>query len=142
MKLKIKRLDKNAKIPKKATQGSAGFDLCSLDKVVLAAGETRAIRTGLAFDIDDGYEVQIRPRSGLTLHTPLRVHLGTIDCDYTDEVRILVENSNRGAEAISIEPGDRIAQAVVNAIPTCFIEEVKDIEETERKGGLGHTGVK
>lgn len=88
----IKRLHDDAVIPRYATEGSAGFDLVAIDDVIIEPGETKLIRTGLAFEIPAGYELQIRPRSGVTLKTKLRVQLGTVDSDYRGEVGVIVDN--------------------------------------------------
>jgi dUTP pyrophosphatase len=82
MNVKIKKMHPDAIIPSYAKPGDSGFDLVALEDVVIAAGQTKKVPTGLAFEIPDGYEMQIRPRSGLTLNSKLRVQLGTIDAGY------------------------------------------------------------
>jgi dUTP pyrophosphatase len=94
MKLKIKRLHPDAVIPKYATSGSSGFDLYAIEDVIVRPGETARVRTGLSFAIPQGYEIQIRPRSGASAKTKLRVSNtpGTIDADYRGEVMVLIDN--------------------------------------------------
>ena len=141
MKLKVKKLNKDAQVPKKGTSGSAGFDLYASSDLVIPAGETKSVCTGLSFEIPAGHEIQIRPRSGLTLNTKLRVHLGTIDADYRGEIRIIAENTSKGTDGIKIEKGKRIAQAVIHKLPSFSIEEVVEVSKTERnENGFGSTG--
>jgi dUTP pyrophosphatase len=88
----IRKLHPDAVIPQYATAGAAAFDLVSVEDVVISPGETKKIPLGLAFEIPEGYEMQIRPRSGITLNTKLRVQLGTVDSDYRDGVSAIVDN--------------------------------------------------
>jgi dUTP pyrophosphatase len=90
--VKIKRLNEAAVIPKYAREGDSGFDLIATEDVIIEPGETKLIPTGLAFELPPGYEMQIRPRSGITLRTKLRVQLGTIDSGFRGEVKVLVDN--------------------------------------------------
>lgn len=96
MNVNIKRLSLDVQIPAYAYATDAGFDLVASEDVIIEPGETACVPTGLAFEIPKGYEMQIRPRSGITLKTPLRVQLGTVDCGYTGEVGVIVD-SDRGA---------------------------------------------
>lgn len=139
MKLGIQKLHESAIVPKYQTAGSAGFDLHSTEDTVLKPGETHLISTGLAFDIPEGYELQIRPRSGLSLKTGLRVANapGTIDSDYKSEVKIIMDNVRD--LTVGIKAGDRIAQAVLVPVIQADIVEVDDINQTGR-GGFGSTG--
>jgi dUTP pyrophosphatase len=142
VKLKIKKLKNEAQIPSYQTKEAAGFDLHSIEDVVLKPGERKLIGTGLAFEIEYGYEVQIRPRSGLAykhgitvLNTP-----GTIDSDYRGEIKVLLINHSN--DAFEIKKGDRIAQAVVAPVIQAEIVEVEELSETKRgEGGFGSTGV-
>ena len=142
MKLKIKKLKNEAQIPSYQTKEAAGFDLHSIEDAVLKPGERKLIGTGLAFEIEYGYEVQIRPRSGLAykhgitvLNTP-----GTIDSDYRGEIKVLLINHSN--DAFEIKKGDRIAQAVVAPVIQAEIVEVEELSETKRgEGGFGSTGV-
>jgi dUTP pyrophosphatase len=90
--VKIKKLHSDAVIPQYAHEGDAGFDLVAIEDTIIEPGETKIIRTGLAFAIPPGYEIQIRPRSGITLKTKLRVQLGTIDSGYRGEIGVIVDN--------------------------------------------------
>ena len=141
MKLKIKKLNEKALIPAYQTKEAAGFDLHATEDVVINPGERKLIGTGLAFEIEFGYEVQIRPRSGLAykhgitvLNTP-----GTIDSDYRGEIKVLL--INLGREAFEIKVGERIAQAVIAPIKQAEIVEVEELSATGRgAGGFGSTG--
>jgi len=141
MKLKIKKLTQEAVIPAYQTELAAGFDLHSIEDYVLKRGERKLIKTGLAFEIEPGYEVQIRPRSGLAfkhgitvLNTP-----GTIDADYRGEIMVLL--INLGEEDFEIKKGERIAQAVIAPVIQAEFVEVEELSETKRgKGGFGSTG--
>ncbi len=141
MKLKIKKLTQEAVIPAYQTELAAGFDLHSIEDYVLKRGERKLIKTGLAFEIEPGYEVQIRPRSGLAfkhgitvLNTP-----GTIDADYRGEIMVLL--INLGEEDFEIKKGERIAQAVIVPVIQAEFVEVEELSETKRgKGGFGSTG--
>jgi dUTP pyrophosphatase len=88
----IKRLHPDAVIPKYAKPGDAGFDLVAIGDVIIEPGETALVKTGLAFEISEGYELQIRPRSGVSLKTKLRVQLGTVDSGYRGEIGVIVDN--------------------------------------------------
>jgi dUTP pyrophosphatase len=90
--VKIKRLNEDAVIPKYAREGDAGFDLIATQDVIIEPGETKLVPTGLAFELPPGYEMQIRPRSGVTLKTKLRVQLGTVDSGYRGEIGVIVDN--------------------------------------------------
>jgi len=92
MNVNIKRLSPDAQIPQYAHASDACFDLVAAEDVVIEPGETALIKTGLAFEIPEGYEMQIRPRSGITLKTKLRVQLGTVDAGYRGEVGVIVDN--------------------------------------------------
>lgn len=147
--LKIKLLghfDKELPIPSYETIQSAGADLrASLenrDSLVIAPNERVLIPTGLAMEIPPAHEVQIRPRSGLSLKTDLLVvnSPGTIDADYRGEVKIIL--GNFGKEAYTIKHGERIAQMVLAPVLQCDFEVTDDLSETKRgMGGFGSTGV-
>jgi dUTP pyrophosphatase len=145
MKINIVKLHDRAQIPQKQTKGASGFDIHALDDVTIDAGGTALVRTGLAFGIPEGYEMEIRPRSGLSLNSKLRIANapGTIDSDFTGELFILVDNiSNNTAGSYKIKAGDRIAQGVFKKVEEVEIIEAQEIKETERgDGSLGSTGV-
>jgi len=123
---------------------AAGMDLyAALEKeIILVPGERKLIPTGLAIALPDGYEAQIRPRSGLALKKGISLvnTPGTIDADYRGEIGVIL--INHGNDEINIKRGDRIAQMVINKIEQPVLVEVEELEETSRaKGGFGHTGV-
>ncbi len=131
-------------LPSYATRRSAGADLIAAvdSPVVLEPGERRAIPTGLALEIPDGYEGQVRPRSGLALRHGLTVvnAPGTIDADYRGEVKVLLVNL--GSEPVTITRGERIAQLVIAAVERAEFTEAGYLVPTARGGGgFGSTGV-
>ncbi len=146
MEIKIKRLHENAIIPKYATIGSAGFDFYSIDDIIIYPGETALVKTGLSFEIPINYELQVRPRSGMSLKTKLRVSNspGTVDSDYRGEICIIMDNIDIKSNhriPYEIKKGDRIAQGVICPIIQVTFEEVNKLNETERNtGAFGSTG--
>ena len=144
--IKIKIVNKgNQPLPEYATPQSAGVDLrANIDEPVELKPLSRSlIPTGLHIALPEGYEAQIRPRSGLAikkgitcLNTP-----GTIDADYRGEVGVILINLS--AETFIVNPGERIAQMIINKFEQAEFELVEKLDETERgEGGFGHTGVK
>ena len=141
----LKRLPHGAglPVPAYATAHAAGMDIVSAEDVSLAPGARRAVATGFAVAIPEGYEIQVRPRSGLALkhgislpNTP-----GTIDADYRGEMKIIM--INLGSDVFQIGRGDRIAQLVPARVQRAVFDEVADLDETARgAGGFGSTGVK
>lgn len=141
MKIKVKTT--KGVIPEYKTDGAAGADICACtDKeLLIPAGKTALIPTDLYFEIEEGYEVQIRPRSGLAakngvtvLNTP-----GTIDSDYRGEIKVILINTSE--EDFIVHNGDRIAQMVVAPVIKANFELTDKLKETERgEGGFGHTG--
>jgi len=139
MNVKIKKVHPNAVIPAYAKPGDSGFDLLSIDTNFIMPGETKLIQTGLAFELPEGYELQIRPRSGFTLHSKLRVQFGTVDSGYRGEIGIIVDNI--GDEKDLIPMGMRIAQGVIAPVVRANLVETDDLTSTERgTGGFGSTG--
>lgn len=139
--IKVKKLNDKAQIPEYQTEGSAGFDLHSVEDVIIDRNCTVLVKTGLAFALPDGYEMQIRPRSGLALDKQLTVlnSPGTIDSDYRGDVGVIIHNA--GNQARQIEVGDRIAQGVIQKVEQVTFNEQEELEETERgEGGFGSTG--
>lgn len=138
--VKVKKVHEDAIIPYKAYISDAGFDLSSVENVVVRSGQTLKIRTGLAFELPGGYEIQVRPRSGLSVKTKLRVLFGTVDSDYRGEVAVIVDNI--GDEQWVIQKGDRIAQAIIQRIPLISLVEVTKLNEGSRgSNGFGSTGI-
>ena len=142
--VRVKRLNHGAglALPAYATSGAAGMDICAAESLNLRAGKRHAVATGFAFAIPDGYEVQVRPRSGLALkhgitclNTP-----GTIDSDYRGEVKALL--INLGQEPFAIERGMRICQLVPAAVTQATLAVVDTLDDTQRgAGGFGSTGI-
>lgn len=143
--IRLKRLPhgKGLPIPAYATAQAAGMDVVAAEELVLAPGARHAVATGFALAIPDGYEVQVRPRSGLALkygitclNTP-----GTIDADYRGEVKVIL--ANLGSEPFEIHRGDRIAQLVPAPVQRAAFAEVDELDDTARgDGGFGSTGHK
>lgn len=143
MKTAVIKLKESAIMPQYQTTGAAGADIhaCIDEPVTMQPMERRMVPTGLAMAIPEGFEVQIRARSGLSIkHGITMVNgVGTIDADYRGEVGVLL--INLGQEAFTIEPGMRIAQMVVAKYETVEWDEVTKLDETERgAGGYGSTG--
>jgi len=141
--VQIKKIHPKAEIPEYMTQGSAGCDIkaCLTDPLSVLPGQRAVIPTGLAFGIPEGYEIQIRPRSGLALKKGITVinSPGTIDCDYRGEVKVLV--INHSDEEVVIAHGERIAQCVLNKVNQIDWNLVEELSETARGvGGFGSTG--
>src|SRR5690606_16211218 len=144
IRVRVKKVHPNAVIPQYQTKGAAGFDLVAVEDVTLGPGETTTIPTGLAFEIPEGYEMQIRPRSGLTLKTPLRIAVarGTIESDCRGEVKIIVTITSEN-NCIYIKSCDRIAQGGIWTVMGAVFEEAGGLSETYRGSrGFGSTGVR
>ena len=165
--VKVKKLHPDAVIPKYSHLNDAGFDLVAVEDVVIWPGETEKVPIGLAFAIPPGYELQIRPRSGISAKTKLRISNapGTVDAGYRGEVCVLMDNTRMPSGEIGdtcldvsektvkvdrevdshtylIRKGDRIAQGVIAPVYRAVFEVVDDLSETERGvGGFGSTGV-
>ena len=144
--LKIKRLHNSQDLPLPSYQSdnSSGLDIRAAvaDSIILRPGDIRLIPTGLSMSIPKDYELQVRPRRGLTLKYGLGFvnSRGTIDSDYRGEIGIIA--INWGKKPITIKRGDRIAQIVVNRVFRAIVKETEDLDTTERgKGGFGHSGI-
>ena len=143
IRISIKRLEggEGLPLPAYATEGAAGMDVVAAESLVLAPGARHAVATGFAFAIPDGYEVQVRPRSGLALkhgvtclNTP-----GTIDSDYRGPLGVIM--INMGQAAYTIHHGERIAQAVVAPVTRAVYVMADALNDTARgEGGFGSTG--
>ena len=141
--VKIWREATTIKIPEYATPGSAGVDLCSMKYCILKPGELSLIPTGIKLAIPEGYEGQIRPRSGLALNHRIIIPNapGTIDADYRGEIMVML--LNMGEDPFSISFGDRIAQLVFVPVARAKFEAVKELDQTRRgAGGFGSTGIR
>ena len=146
-------------LPEYAHLGDAGMDIRAAEDIDIHPGETVAIPTGLKVVIPVGYEIQVRPRSGVSLKTPIRLpnSPGTIDSGYRDEVHVIAYNSSKGGEEIysisekgnkqgiyRIKKGERIAQMILNEVPVIKWKQVGDVslEGDNRGGGFGSSGIK
>lgn len=144
--LKIKKVHENAVIPHRATEGSAGLDLCACmdEPLTLAGGETALIPTGLAIALPSAqYGAFVFARSGLSIKHGIGLlnSVGVIDSDYRGEIKVGVINQIQ--EPYTVQPGERIAQLVVMPVSVMPVEEAADLDETERgTGGFGSTGTK
>lgn len=136
--------EKGAVVPEYKTSGAAGADVCAYlsEPLTISAGRSAMIPTGLYFEIPEGYEIQVRPRSGLAakngvtvLNTP-----GTIDSDYRGELRVIL--INLGTQDFTVHNGDRIAQIIIAPVTQAVFLPAENLSETERgKDGFGSTGV-
>ena len=141
--VQIKRLPNGAGLdmPAYATAGAAGMDVVAAEAVTILPGDRHAVATGFAMAIPDGYEIQVRPRSGLALKHAVTVPNtpGTIDSDYRGELKVIM--INHGTTSFAIERGDRIAQLVLAPVVQAHWLEVDELDETTRgAGGFGSTG--
>lgn len=142
--VRIQRLAGNPDLPlpERATDGSAGYDVRSADPdFVLAPGERRLVGTGLAFAVPLGFEIQVRPRSGMALRYGVTIpnSPGTIDSDYRGELRVIIQNG--GTQPVPIARGERIAQLVFARYEAPALLEVPSLDDTQRgAGGFGSTG--
>jgi len=143
--VKVKRIEGNdLPLPEYKTIGSSGFDLSAFinKEETLRPGEIKLISTGLIFEIPIGFEIQIRPRSGLAAKNGISIvnTPGTIDSDYRGEVKIILINLSK--ENFVIKNGDRIAQAILAPVVHANLIEADKLSDTKRSsGGFGHTGV-
>ena len=142
--MKLRIVSKSGRIPEYATSGAAGFDISAyLDEpFVLKAGERALVPTGLYFEVPEGYEAQVRARSGLAIKHGIGLvnGIGTIDADYRGEVRVPLINWSK--EDFVINDGDRIGQVIITSYEKVDIELAEELSDTERgEGGFGHTGV-
>lgn len=145
MKVRILRLanGKDLPLPSYATAGSAGLDLRAAEAFMLKPGERALVSTGIAIALPQGFEAQVRPRSGLAVKHGVTVlnAPGTIDADYRGEIKVPI--INHGKEEFAIARGDRIAQMVIAPVAIASLTEVDSLEETERgSGGFGSSGQK
>jgi dUTP pyrophosphatase len=141
--VRYQKLRPGALAPRYMSAGAAGLDLASAaeEAITVAAGARVAVPTGLAFEIPQGYEGQVRPRSGLARKVGLTIlnAPGTIDSDYRGEVQVLLVNLGDAPHVI--QPGDRIAQLVIAPVTIAALEEADTLSDTARgAGGFGHTG--
>jgi dUTP pyrophosphatase len=149
--LKLKRLPngEGLPLPTYTTPGAAGMDICSAESMPLRRGETKVVKTGFAVEVPEGYELQIRSRSGLAARNAVFVTngIGTIDSDYRGELMVILSRVGGLGDLelfdlFEIKRGDRIAQLVLVPVTQAKVEEVEELSTTVRgSGGLGSTGV-
>lgn len=137
------RLENGAVLPKYETEGSSGMDVRSIENCSISSNGWKLISTGLFPEIPQGYEIQVRSRSGLSAKSGIFVlnSPGTVDSDYRGEIKIIL--ANMSSESFTISKGDRIAQLVVTPVTKASVKEVEIISSTQRgEGGFGSTGKK
>ncbi|MBT3691140.1 dUTP diphosphatase [Candidatus Woesearchaeota archaeon] len=140
MKVKFKKLHEDAISPKYAKEGDAGLDLHSIEEFTLKPNETRLTKTGLAIQLPRGYVSLIWPKSGLASKHSIHIMGGVIDADYRGEYGVIIKNL--GHEDFQVTKGMRIAQLLIQQVIEAKLEEVNDLDETERgDGAFGHTGI-
>ena len=142
--MNMKIVSKSGKLPAYATEGASGMDLCAYleEPMTLLPMERKLIPTGIYVEIPEGYEGQVRARSGLAIKKGIGLvnGIGTIDSDYRGELRVPL--INWGGEPFEIQDGDRIAQLVIAKYERVQVEPVQELSDTDRgEGGFGHTGV-
>jgi dUTP pyrophosphatase len=138
--VRIRRLA-DVPLPARQTSGSAGYDLCAAEPAVVPARGFATVGTGIALELPDGFEAQVRPRSGLAARFGIGVlnSPGTVDSDYRGEVKVVL--FNQSDSPYTVKPGDRIAQLVFGRLTEVELVEVDRLADTERgSGGFGHTG--
>ncbi|MFH1592301.1 MAG: dUTP diphosphatase [Candidatus Woesearchaeota archaeon] len=139
-KVRIQRLDPEISLPGYIHEDDAAFDLRSAEEKTIEAGKKEVIKTGIKVAIPKNHVGLIWDRSGLAAKKDITVLGGVLDAGYREEVKIILKNL--GEEPFKINKNDRIAQMIIQPYLKAEIEETKKLEETDRKGGLGHTGIK
>ena len=142
VKIKIKKLSPEAIIPHYVHEGDAGMDVYSIEDLTLNVGDIKLVKTGLCFEVPRGYEIQVRPKSGLALKNGITLtnSPGTLDSGYRGELGVIMQNL--GKLAHEIKKGEKIAQLVLAKYEGAQIIEVTDLSETTRgEGGFGSTGL-
>lgn len=144
MKLILKMLHKDAKVPEYKTEGAACADLYAVfhdnwGYTYVRPNETKVIQTGLAVEVPEGWEMQIRARSGLASKGLILSNgVGTIDSDYRNEIGVILTNTS--SDIMKIDTGDRIAQCCLQRVTTMKFDLVDELSDTQRLGGFGSTG--
>ena len=139
--LKVQKLSNNIALPKRSTEGAAGYDLCASQDCTILAGGNGLVQTGLAISFPVGLYTKIAPRSGLALKKFIDVGPGIVNSDYCGEVGVVL--FNHGDQDFEVKMGDRIAQLILEKIDAPPVKEVQDLDDTVRgTGGFGSTGVK
>jgi dUTP pyrophosphatase len=142
--INIKKLTDTAQLPKRMTPHAAGYDLFAdtQDEIIIPSSQVALIKTGIAISLPEGYEAQIRPRSGLAIHHKIGIlnSPGTIDADYRGEIQIILYNF--GDTDFTVLPMMRIAQMIISKHEILDFNEVDDLDETDRgSGGFGHSSL-
>ncbi len=139
MKIKIKKLHAESKVPFYATEGDAGLDLFSDENLVLKPGERQGIKTGISIELPLGYVGLVWDKSGISFKSGIKVMGGVMDAGYRGEYMVCLANLSE--EDFHIEKGKKIAQLLIQKVEHPEIEEASELSETERgEGGFGHTG--
>lgn len=141
MDVRVKRLSPMARLPEYASTGAACFDLCAIEKMALSPGDRGEVRTGLAIETPEGFVTLVYARSGNAAKYGVNLvnGVGVIDADYRGEIRVLLRND--GAQIFNVEPGQRIAQAMIVPVPSIRLVESDVLSDTDRgSGGFGSTG--
>lgn len=164
MKIQVKQLSKDGQVPVKAHKTDAGFDLFAAEDILILPGERFTLKTGIAIDVPNGWEVEIRGRSGLNGKTGLHIANGTVDAGYRGEILVIVKNTNLAfnktvvdvsskkelndnAEnyqaGYTIKKGSRIAQILFHEVPEIELELVEEFTDTTERGtnGFGSSGI-
>jgi dUTP pyrophosphatase len=137
--MEVKRLCSHAILPRRATDGSAGYDLFSSDAVTIGPGDLVCVPTGIAIRVPPGTYGRIAPRSGVTVKHNVHVGAGVIDADYTGEIKVVL--CNNGRNPVDFKAFDRIAQLVLEKNEIAEVIEVQELSQTVRgSGGFGSTG--
>ena len=138
--LRVKLLKKDARLPTRGSNEAAGYDLYAIDECVIHAGNRAILPIGISIQLPHGTYGRIAPRSGLAVKNGIQVGAGVVDPDYTGELKVVLFNHDKNAYVI--RPGYRIAQLILEVCSTPPVQEIKDLEETERgEGGFGSTGI-
>jgi len=132
--LYVKKLHKNAVIPKYQHKGDVGFDLSSVEDYNIKPGESQMVKTGLSIKLPYGYEMTVRQRSGLSITYPnyIMIGIGTVDTDYIGEIMIPIINNRRDDKNFVIKIGDRIAQGIISPVLILEIYEVDELVPTDK----------
>ena len=139
MNLRVKRLTNDATLPVRSSGGAVGYDIYTTDNIIIQPGGRELVSTGIAMVLPKDVYGRIAPRSGLAVKHGIQVGAGVIDPDYTGEVKVLL--FNHGNKEFEVNKGDRIAQLILERCETPEVEEVLDIQQTQRgNGGFGSTG--
>lgn len=138
-KLKVKKLVPYAKIPTKATEFSAGYDIFSVENVLIPRGQQKLIKTGIAIECPPGTYARIAPRSSLALKNGIHIGAGVVDPDYRGEIGVIMFNF--GADDFEVHFGDKIAQIILEKFMNACVEEVQELSQSDRGSkGFGSSG--